>query len=52
MSELGSPLGALLYSETWPPVGLQLIVDIPPGSKVIYPGYEEEIQWGAQSKAE
>ena len=36
-SELGSPLGALLDSETWIPVVLQLILGIPPGSKVRYP---------------
>ena len=30
-SELGLPLGNMLYSETFPPVGLQLIVYIPPG---------------------
>ena len=35
--ELGSPLGDLIDSETWPPVGLQLIVGIPHGSKVRYP---------------
>ena len=35
--ELGSPLGDMLYSETWTNVGLQLIVYIPPGSKVRYP---------------
>ena len=34
--ELGSTLGALLYSETGNPVGIQFIVDIPPGSKVRY----------------
>ena len=33
-------LGDLLDSETWNPVGLQVIVDIPPGSKVIYPDLE------------
>ena len=36
-SELGSPLGDLLYYETWTPVGLQLIVEISPGSKIRYP---------------
>ena len=35
--ELGLSLGDLIDSETCPPVGLQLIVDIPPGSKVRYP---------------
>ena len=35
-SELGSPLWDLLYSETWPPVGLQLIVNIPHGSNLRY----------------
>ena len=36
-SELGSPLGYLLDYDTWIPVGLQLIVEIPTGSKVRYP---------------
>ena len=36
-SELGSPLGALPDYENLPPVGLQLIMDIPPGSKVRHP---------------
>ena len=36
-SELGSPLGALLDSETWPHIGLQLILYTPPGSKVSNP---------------
>ena len=36
-SELGLPLGDLLYSDNWSPVGILLIVDIPPGSKVSYP---------------
>ena len=31
------PLWDLIVSETWPPVGLQLIVDIPTVSKVRYP---------------
>ena len=34
LSELGLPIGKLLDSDTLPPVGLQLIVGIPPGSKV------------------
>ena len=37
VSELGSPWRYLLYYDTWPPVGLQLILDIPLGSKVWYP---------------
>ena len=36
-SELDWLLGYLLDSDTWPPVGFQLIVDIPPRSKVRYP---------------
>ena len=36
-SEIGYPLGYLLDYEIWTPVVLQLIVDIPPGSKVRYP---------------
>ena len=36
-SELSSPLWDLLDSETWPPVGLQLIVYTPYDSKVRYP---------------
>ena len=28
--ELGLPLWALLDSETWPPLGLNFIIDIPP----------------------
>ena len=35
-SELGLPLWDLLDSDTWPHVGLQLIVKIPPGSNVRY----------------
>ena len=35
--ELGFPLGDLLYSETWPPVIFQLVLDIPPGSKLGFP---------------
>ena len=35
-SELGLPLGSLIYSDTWTLVGLQLIVYIPTGSKVRY----------------
>ena len=35
--ELGSPLGDLLDSDTWPPVGLQFIFYIPHGSKVRSP---------------
>ena len=31
------PLGDLLDADTGPPICLQLIVDIPPGSKLIYP---------------
>ena len=31
VSELGSPLGVLLYSKTFPPIGIHLIMDIPPG---------------------
>ena len=37
-SKIGLPMWALIYSETWPPVGLQLIVDILPGSNLRYPG--------------
>ena len=37
VSKLVSPLRALIDSKTWPHVGPQLIVDTPPGSKVIYP---------------
>ena len=37
VSELVSPLGDLQYYDTWTPVGLQFIVDIPLGSKVRYP---------------
>ena len=29
--ELGLPLGGLIDSDNWPPVGLQFIVYIPPG---------------------
>ena len=36
-SELGSPLGDLIDSETRPRVSLHCIVDRPPGSKVRYP---------------
>ena len=35
--ELGSPLGDLKDSDAWPPVGLQLILYIPHGSKVRSP---------------
>ena len=34
--ELCLPPWDILYSETWSPVGLQLVVYIPPGSKLIY----------------
>ena len=44
-SELGSPLWDLLDSDTWPPVSLQLIVDIPPGSKVRYPDFVGSPLW-------
>ena len=36
-SELGLPLGSLLDYNNWPPIGLQLIVNIQPVSKVSYP---------------
>ena len=36
-SNLGSPLGSLLDSDTWPPVDIQMMVDIPPGAKVRHP---------------
>ena len=36
-SKISSPLEALLDSDTWTPVGLQLIVEIPSGSNVRYP---------------
>ena len=35
-SGLRFPLGDLIYSEIWHPVGLQFIMDIPPRSKVRY----------------
>ena len=44
-SELGFPLGDLLDSDTWPLVGLQLIVDIPPGLKVIFPDLVGSTSW-------
>ena len=37
VSEFGLILGSLLYSETWTPVGIQLVVDRKTGSKVIFP---------------
>ena len=39
-SGLGSPLGGLLDYDTWPPIGIQFIVDIPPGSKILHPDLE------------
>ena len=36
-SEIGSSLVDLIYSETWPHVVGQLIMYIPPGSKLTYP---------------
>ena len=45
VSELGSPLGALLDYYTLPHVGLLLIVDIPPGSKVRYPELVVFFSW-------
>ena len=39
VSKVGFLLGDLLYYETWPPVRIQLIVDIPPRSKLRYPDF-------------
>ena len=36
-SEIDSSLVDMIYSETWPPVVVQLIMYIPHGSKLIYP---------------
>ena len=44
-SELGPRLWALIYYENWPPVGLKLIFDIPPGSKAIYLKLEGSPSW-------
>ena len=35
--KIGSSLVDLVYSETWPPVVVEFIMYIPPGSKVSYP---------------
>ena len=49
-SELGSPLWDLIDSKIWPPVGLQSIVDIRPGSRISYPDWwdlprESHLRW-------
>ena len=43
--ELGSHLWYLLGSETWPPVGLQLIIYIPHGPKLRYPDLVGYLLW-------
>ena len=45
VSELGSPLGDLLDYENWTNLGLQLIVNIPPGLKVRYPFFVVSTSW-------
>ena len=35
-SEIGTPLGYLLDYEAWIIIGIQFIVDIPPGSNIRY----------------
>ena len=42
---LVSPLGDLLYSDTWPPIGLLLIMKIPLGSILRYPDLVGSPSW-------